>query len=314
MYSMHNCVYSNLIDPIEKITHFDTHYGFNRRLLSMSNSTVDAGNINKFITGKRSLPANWVRTFCTNKEQPEPIIQRIFWLLQYFCVYYCQQETDIIKTAPSLLNITTDSTSYIEYFQLAPHIRKHIILKLKNNCTLSPLIANVSIDNFDLHTFSRIIWDILEKHYLQSQTTKLSYTISQVPDVSTITTNKEQHEIFQSKIAIYGPKTIDYYHALLRYAHENIYAAHALSNIYFYGETFVFEGHSNFYQVIPNYKKSAEYCTLAINNSNPPYSPAYWSLGYLIYTGFHSDNEKDPTKLSVAKYYFEKAGAYRYFC
>lgn len=311
MNDLHSCIYQNLLDPAGDVPHFNKNYGFNRRYLSPSNSTVNAGNINKTISGTRSMPTAWIHMFCTNKDNPEPAIHRIFWLLQYFCVYYCQHEPDIQKTPSLLPELSTNSIQYIAYFQLSEVYKNALISGLKKKCnSLSPLINELSIDNFDLHILSRIIWDILVKHYLQTQADKLSYAVPQFPTESSIIPNREQYDIYQSQVAVFGAKTIDRFHQLVKYAPKNIYAAHELSNIYFYGETFVYEGGTNFYQVLPDYKKSAEYCTLAINNSNPPYSPACWFLGYLIYTGFFSDYEKDPTKLAVAKYYFEKAGHY----
>lgn len=138
----------------------------------------------------------------------------------------------------------------------------------------------------------------------------LGILISRASVSSLILSSQEQLDIYNSHIAIFGRKTIDRFHILKKYAPENFYAAYDLASIYFYGETFVFEGGSNFYHVVPDYKKAAEYLNLCINNSSPSYPPACWFLGYLIYTGYLADYEKSYSKFTIAKYYFEKADDY----
>ena len=311
MNNLHKCIYYNLLEPTNTIKVFNNNYGYNRKYFSFSDSSINASNINRTVSGTRSLPSAWVHTFCTCKDNPESMIRRIFWLLQYFCVYYCQNESDVIKIIYTAPELEMNNSDFRQYFLLTQPYISEIILQLKSKCnTFSPLIKDLSVDNFDLHVLSRIIWDILQKHYKQFQSEKISYTIPQTPDVTLISSNHKQRVFYDSQVVIYAPKTIDRYHMLTKYAPSNIYAALDLAYIYFYGETFVFEGGSNYYRILPDYKKSAEYCTLAISNSNPPFAPANWLLGHLIYTGYYSDYEKDPAKLAIAKYYFKKAGDY----
>lgn len=311
MCSLHTCIYKNILEPTGTLPSLHRGYGFNRQYLTLSDSSIDAGNINKTVNGSRSMPMEWIQTFSNEQETPEKLIQRIFWLLQYFCVYYCQHNSDIVRTSFSRPLTALTVSKYPEFFSLTDSYKEEIIKRLRENCSsFSPLIRTLSVQNFDFHILSRIIFDIIKKHYLQSQTDNVSYTVEQTPASSVILSSTEQWDIYTSHIAIFGRKTIDRFHILKKYANENFYAANDLASIYFYGETFVFEGGTNFYHVVPDYKKSAEYLTLCINNSSPAYPPACWFMGYLIYTGYLSDYEKSYSKFALAEYYFEKAGDY----
>ena len=197
MRSLHTSIYKNILEPTGPLPTLHIGYGFNRQSLTLTDSSIVAGNINKMVTGSRSMPTDWIRTFSNEQENPDKIIQRIFWLLQYFCVYYCQYDTDIVRIALPQYNAALTSSKYPEFFSLTDTYKYELISHLQNECSLfSPLIQTLSVQSFDFHILSQIIFDIIKKHYLQSQTDNVSYAIEQTPVSSLILSSQEQLDIY----------------------------------------------------------------------------------------------------------------------
>ena len=116
MHSLHSCIYKNILEPTCSLPPLHKGYGFNRQYLTLSDSSIEAGNVNKIVAGSRSMPTEWIRTFSNEQENPEKMIQRIFWILQYFCVYYCQYDSDIVRSTLSIPITTITGSKYIEFF------------------------------------------------------------------------------------------------------------------------------------------------------------------------------------------------------
>lgn len=236
------------------------------------------------------------------------IVRRIFWLLQYFYVYYSFNADEIVKNNPLIIQ-----GDYTEFFSI-PYAKKKLLYeRLCLYCyDLSPTLRSVDSDNITTHILSRIIFDIIEAHLNYINHVPLSYinkTINCELNLSKdIADYSTQLNEFIYHIDAFGDQTLDRFHILEKYADRNFYAANELGGLYFYGADMIF-GPNNHYVLEPDYKKSISYYLKAIRNSNPPYPVACWSIGYIIMNGYCSDDNYE-NNVSEALKYFELAGNY----
>lgn len=304
---LHKAICQNILNqPVDYV--FNHCYGNNLTYLSEISNLDIRFNINKIINNQRKLTKAWICEYARNQNNIDVIIHRIFWLLQYFYVYYAHNTDDITKN-----NALITYGDYIEFFTI-PYDKKKILYKnLLDNCgNLSNTLKNIDVYHITTHILSRIIFDIIESHLNYINHIPLSYLNTAIDssfDSSrNIASYSEQLNEFINHIDAFGDRTLDRLHILEEYADNNFYAANELGGLYFFGADMLF-GPNNHYILEPDYKKAIYYYLKAIHNSNPPYPVSCWSIGYIIVNGYCSEDCYE-NNIAEAMKYFKMAGNY----
>lgn len=297
---MHRCVCSNVIG-FPSSMNFHAKEGNISYFTSVDMTNIKA-NINKIIKGKRNLTHTWISEWKKNHNHIEGMLYRIFWLLQYYCVYYGNKD-DIVRNKNA--NSSLDCT---EYFSFSMNKKRALLNDLKQECmSYSYTLQHLVVESFDFYSFARIILDILVAqmdYYNHTEDCHIPTLV--MTNTRDSVANDKQLEEFRKFILCYSRKTINYYNMLERYAPTNYYAATELGNLYFYGEEFLCGDKNNNYVLDSDPKKALQYFLMAVNNSAPPYPVACWWIGHIIKDGFCPGNED----IQKAKYYFELAKDY----
>lgn len=315
---LHQCIYENIANTDTKLS-FNPWVG-NTHLLSVKslNDAHNGGtgniesNISNIISGKgnRKIPKFWSKLIAKDSENEySRILQRIFWILQYYIAYYMPEselfrKNDVVPTAADNL--------FPEYYCLSDMGRKSLYKWLREYCgTYSKLINNLLEHTFDLSILSKIILDTIIAMVNWSQKVKFKRItdIIQVAGDIQVLTELDQYRFFQKSIDCYGADSFDHYKALIRYAETNCYAAERVGLMYYWGKKF-YISKTNVYEIVPDREKAIQYFQQAVKLSNPPIQSACWSLAYTIeYIGYDTEKEAEHARLPADKFY-QKCGDY----
>ena len=290
-----------LPDGEKNVEKYNNSFGYNRTYLDLKDGNLRT-NVNKIINNWRALPKMIINECFKYYENSEVILKRIFWILQYYITYYTKSNTLIQK------NQYLDTTSeFAEFYIMSMEHKIYLLNKLKKYCKGdSLLLESIKPESLGLLQLSKILLDIVNLqvgifHSLPDNSPEHNANID-IPDYAT------QLNTYQIYIDSYKKNDFSRFNVLRKYADTNFHAATELGDIYFNGEKFIFS-ENNQYVIQPDYKKAIEYYNLAINNSNPPYARACWSLGHIFFAGYYS--EGDPNiDIENAKKYFELADNY----
>ncbi|MBE5926841.1 MAG: hypothetical protein E7270_07765 [Lachnospiraceae bacterium] len=261
-------------------------------------------NISKSINNSnRTISHSWFTEYRKYENDCTLLINRMFWLIQYYVVYYMSNKELLI------LSEEEKREDNRGYFGLKVETNQLIINQLKNQCYNYSSLINISnAESLDINKLSRIILDVLVAHYncVKKHEIITAYN-SEYKKIAPIVPNDIQWKEFITYVDAYGDKTLDRFNMLKKYANKNSLAANELGNLHFYGETFIFGG-NNKYILNPDYQKAISYYKMSIYNSNPPLPVACWSLAYIFSEGYNSGLDKEDIEL--AKKYYTLAGKY----
>lgn len=302
---VHQCILSNIVSfPVEhtiNLTHGDTRY------FNVYKDSSLTSNINKAIhhSHGRKLSYAWIKEWQRNSNNIDTFLYRIFWMLQYYCVYYLE-DNDIIKN-----NHPINLTDCIEYFSLSLSKRRALLKELQSHCSsYSATIEFCSADSLNFYSLARIFLDIIVAHVnYTKQISDSAVPFSITERAQKVTDIRSQKFEYETYLANYGKRTLDRLNVLKYYSKNNCYAAFELGIIYFYGDDLL-TGGNNHYIIHPNYRKAIKCFLSAITNSNPPHSPSCWWIGHILKEKYSSSEDTAGLNLQKAKYYFTLAGDY----
>lgn len=288
---LHECIYNNITgNPLpqrysngQRPNHFPYYPDYFYDIRS---------DINKRVCGSRPLPLYWIKEMKRNSTNISCLMKRLFWVLQYFFVYYSNPNI-IINHA-----LSTEDSSFVEYFILNHSATQYLYAKLKASLSdYSDILSVIEPSCLNLYQLCRIIVDILDAQctiYQQNNNCKLPSPLvsHSLPHLS----NVKQKIIFEQYIDIHAPQTLARYQSLEHYAKENYLACLELGTIYFYGEQFanaedftniynyIYE-YQNFFNIKPDFDKALDYFLAAQQMTNPPSPKACWWIAQIYMNG-----------------------------
>ncbi len=305
--SLHRCVFSNITDfPTPTTLHFDSSRGYTGVFNSYKSPNLNS-TVSKRINYKheRKLSSAWLKEWKSKSNNIDSFLYRIFWMLQYYCVYYYEKNEFIKNDTPLEL---TDCT---EFFSLSLKKRRALLKELQNHCSsYSVTLTFCSADSLNFYLLARIFLDIIIAHVNythQITSSNIPSKISAKPQK--ITDIKVQKHEYETYLANYGKRTLDRLNILKNFSESNCYAAFELGITFFYGDDLL-TGGNNHYIIHPDYRKAIQYFLSAIDNSNPPHAPSCWWIGHILKEKYSSSEETEGLNLQKAKYYFTLAGDY----
>mgnify|MGYP004528764501 CR=1 FL=1 len=276
-------------------------------MLSLSGKENLRSNVNHIVCGKRKISAEWVAEYNRNSNNVNIIIHRLFWILQYYLFYYGHHKKEIYR------NPEKEKEKWIEYIVLSTNLRRKILKELKSQCkNYSHFLLEVTTTDFNLLAFSRVLFELIYSQYIfQSKGTLVKELNKEKEDTKFyVKQNYEAKRMeYETYINIYDKKTMDWFFVCQKYAPQNFYAAYEVGCIYYSGETF-YAGKNNKLKVEVNYLKAMEYYKMAIEQSNPPYPPACWSMGYMLCEDVYYGNMNMKEAYQKGVYYYDLAGDY----
>lgn len=166
-------------------------------------------------------------------------------------------------------------------------------------------------DELNEMILANIIYEVVLSHFQQFQ--EHFHSIETRKNVRKVDISQQQKE-YINYVDCYGTRNIDRFFALKRYADINIFAANELACVYYYGADFFSRnegiGNDGRYLVDADATLAARYFMLAAQ-TDPPYAPACWSLGYMILNMKFPDITEEEAP-DLAETYFQIAANAQY--
>ncbi|MCR4643381.1 MAG: hypothetical protein K5697_15310 [Lachnospiraceae bacterium] len=276
--------------------------------LVLDTDETDLSNIKRYITGTSGLPRVLAAELEKQRDSLEDILKRLFWLLQYYMVYYFRRNENI--TSLVLKNSISEQYGYREYYSFSPQYSRLLYEKLCENCksfssTLSHMVSEKQLNFLSL---SRIILEVLISHY--DYYTKRFSIPDAVPALKTVIPNEEQFMIYETRINCFSRNSFDRFNVLQEWADRNYYAAAELGDIYLHGiNQHISIGCEK--EIKRSYQKAANYYTRSIALSSPPYPYACWSYADMLRDKYNEGIDAgDISILETGLEYLHKAGMY----
>jgi hypothetical protein len=311
--NMHKCIFANIsnsynCDEITMSPYF-LEKDKSGKLLNESGIKDMAPNINNTIYNRRPMPKECKKILSDDKDGYGIVINRCFWLLQYYFVYY---HKDIcIRNSKETSSF---SGKYPEYFRLKDTVARNVYSELNRSCCDYSSLLNTTnnIGTVDTHLLSKIIVDVIvEQVKLQRR-----INLNRIPDElncrerthKTVKIQKQYNEYIKH-VDGYGLDSYDRLNLLNKYAKSNCYAANELATMYYWGKRFWIRD-NNYYDLEQNYEKAIDWFVEAVNLSDPPLQSACWSLAYTLDNIHYSTEREQKTAEEKAKKYLRMAGDY----
>ena len=276
--------------------------------LVLDTSTIDLSNMRRYISGKQGLPHGISNELEKQRDSMESVLRRLFWLLQYYTVYYFRRDQNYKNIIPK--TIVSVQTNYPEYYSFSSEYANLLYLKLCDHClSFSTTLSHiVSANQIDFITLSRIILEVLISHY--DHHTKRFIMPDAVPFLKSVTPNDDQLLIYQTRIDCFSRNSFDRFNVLLKWADRNYYAAAELGDIYLHGiDQHITTGCQK--EIKRNYQKASEYYMRSIALSSPPYPYACWSYADMLRDKYKDGVDAgDISILETGLDYLIKAGGY----
>ncbi len=272
--------------------------------LDLRNSDSLKTSVSDIMTGKRKAMQEWRKEYRRNSDNSNVFVHRIFWILQYFFVQYCGENT-VRKN-----EMVDKETDFIEYYQLNSYASNVIFWKLKSNCKeCSHLLEELDDKVGDTRALARIIFEIIFKHYESEDFDDVLSQLEYKDDNKYMSNIDLMRKEYFNYVDIYDRTTMDWFHVCQKYATVNSIAATELGNLFFSGAKFR-AGEIFSFEIEPDYRKAADLYQKAIYMSEEPYAPACWNMGHMLAEKYTSwDNNKyDINKKAME--YFNLAGEY----
>lgn len=268
-----------------------------------------SSNISKYVSGVKDLPHDLKKALeqCANTEESyEGIIRRLFWILQYYLVYYFHRGNDIRIVCNDSMPL---SANYPEYYRFSPDFARKIFNHLLDECQefSSTLSKMTDSSHLDIQTLARIILDVvIRQHNDQINESILpAQFIFNAPVVS----NEEQMDIYQTKINCYGKNSYDRFNILCKWADQNCYAAAELGDIYAHGAR-LHISISCYKEIFIDRGKASSLYQRSMELSSPKNPYACWSYADLLRMKYNYSSKKDISILENACTILYKADYY----
>ena len=276
-------------------------------MLSLSGKENLRSNVNHIIGGTRKMSGEWIAEYNRNNNNVNIIIHWIFWILQYYLFYYGHRKKEIYR------NPEKEKEKWTEYIVLSTHLKTSLLKELKNQCkNYSGFLFEVKLVDFNILALARILFELIFSQYVFQNKESLVKELNRERG-SEKTEREQNHETkrieYERYVDIYDKKTMDWFFVCQRYAPQNFYAAYQLGCIYYSGEEF-YAGQNSKIEVEVNYLKAMEYYKMAVEQSNPPYAPACWSIGYMLCEDVYYGNMNMEEAYQKGLYYYNLAGDY----
>ncbi|MBQ6026430.1 MAG: hypothetical protein IJL20_12555 [Lachnospiraceae bacterium] len=289
---------------------------------SMDSSNLDAAflknngqmgvNINHIIMNRRSLPKELKKVFQDNNEDYSILIYRCFWMLQYHCIYYGNEnELKCYQISRNLNRNDFQTSRFIELFKINQTKAVAIYNSLQTHCRKYSHYFETGKNKISFLSLARVIVDvIIEQLNLQGRISleKIKNT-DMLENSMTKVTEAKQFEDYQNFLGGYGTDSYDRWCMLKKFAPINCYAAEEMASAYYWGKSYVIRSRKDF-EVEQDYNKAIEWFIKAIEMSDPPMQTACWSLGSALLNRKYSSEEEYNEAEKKALAYFNMVRDY----
>ena len=257
-------------------------------------------SVSQILNGKRKASFQWLKAYqscCKNRTRPDisVIVLRIFWMLQYFMVFYGRKQYLLVNAG----FFADESVDFCEVYKMEWNMQKKLLNGLKREFGDSiSNIQNINDKYFNFQILARVIFDVIYMHYQNFNHTKLErlnhddIPLYEQSEKVRLKIENDQRE-FENYVKIYDATTIDRFHICESFSDTNCVAANELGNLYFSGAVLKAQELTTF-QINPNYPQAYEYYVKSIQLSQGQYAPACWNAGVIIseyYDGFFPTKE-----------------------
>ena len=251
-------------------------------------------NINHMIMNRRPLPKGLKKVFRENYEDYSLLIYRCFWMLQYHCTYYGNE--DELTKYPISQDLKRDefrNSGCTELFAINQTKAIAIYNSLQLHCGKYSQYFKTGKKKITFLSLARIIVDvIIEQLNLQEKISlEKIKNVNMLENNMTMVTEAKQFEDYQNYLSGYGTDSYDRWCMLKKFAPINCYAADEMATAYYWGKSYVIRTRKDF-EVEQDYNKAIEWFIKAIEMSDPPLPTACWSLGYTLLNRTYSSEEE----------------------
>lgn len=271
---------------------------------NMDSSNLDAAflknegqigvNINHMIMNRRPLPKGLKKVFRENDADYSLLIYRCFWLLQYHCTYF-GNEDELTKYLISrdLKRDEFQNSGCTEVFKINQTKAVAIYNSLQSHCGKYSQYFKTGKKKITFLSLARVIVDvIIEQLNLQGKVSLEKVKNADMLENSlTRVTEAKQFEDYQNYLGGFGTDSYDRWCMLKQFAPINCYAAEEMASAYYWGKSYIIRARKDF-EVEQDYNKAIEWFIKAIEMSDPPMPTACWSLGYTLLNRTYSSEDE----------------------
>ena len=183
--------------------------------------------------------------------------------------------------------------------------RQKLLQQLKSELSQASRILDQT-ETADDALLATILYEIIRTHLSSRRSPE--DVVREQPVIGKINMDQQLKEYYRT-CDCYEATSVDFFFALQRLAAQNVIAASNLAGFYYVGTEFVVKneggGPHGKYVVEKNLKQAAYYFKRACS-SQPPYAPALYSYGYML---FHGEVEELPEeeRLAASEQYYRQA-------
>lgn len=159
---MHQYIYDNIASRASNLQM--QPYYTNTNILSVTElrgtGNIES-NISNTIHNRRSLPKNWIKMLKAYATDYTPILYKLFWLIQYYLVYY-ERISCTINQQVTFLNIS--GFNFVEYFTINKSTSLSTYDTLSKSCSEYSDLLCKHQNTFNLFDISIVTLDIIISH------------------------------------------------------------------------------------------------------------------------------------------------------